>query len=130
MHACGQVSVEPVFLAAPGTSDARLAAVAAAARGFVYCVGAYGVTGERERLEVTAAELVARLRPITDRPLMVGVGIGTPEQAAAACTFADGVIVGSALVKMIEENSASPDLVATAAEFVKALKQGVLTAAQ
>jgi len=101
MHACGQVSVEPVFLAAPGTSDARLAAVAAAARGFVYCVGAYGVTGERERLEVTAAELVARLRPITDRPLMVGVGIGTPEQAAAACTFADGVIVGSALVRLL-----------------------------
>ena len=87
-----------MFLAAPGTSPQRLAAIAAAARGFVYCVATYGVTGARGELAATARELVERLRPLTDTPLLVGVGIGTPDQAAAACGFADGVIVGSALV--------------------------------
>jgi tryptophan synthase alpha chain len=99
--ACGDAGVEPVFLAAPGTSDERLGEVAAASRGFVYCVATYGVTGEREGLSGTAAELVGRVRTHTDRPLLVGVGIGTPEQAAEACAFADGVVVGSALVRML-----------------------------
>jgi tryptophan synthase alpha chain len=57
------------------------------------------VTGVRERLAGTAEELVAAMRPLTDVPLLLGVGIGTPEQAAEACKFADGVIVGSALVR-------------------------------
>jgi tryptophan synthase alpha chain len=99
MAACAAVGVAPVFLAAPGTSDERLREVAAASRGFVYCVATYGVTGERESLSGTAQELVSRLRPLTGRPLLVGVGIGAPEQAALACAFADGVVVGSALVR-------------------------------
>ncbi|HET7237301.1 MAG TPA: tryptophan synthase subunit alpha [Actinomycetota bacterium] len=99
MAACAAIGVAPVFLAAPGTSDERLREVAAASRGFVYCVATYGVTGERESLSGTAQELVSRLRPLTGRPLLVGVGIGAPEQAALACAFADGVVVGSALVR-------------------------------
>jgi tryptophan synthase alpha chain len=90
-----------VFLAAPGTSARRLAAIAEADHGFVYCVATYGVTGSRERLEGTAEHLVASLRPLTDKPLLVGVGIGTPTQAAEACGFADGVIVGSALMERL-----------------------------
>lgn len=90
--------VDVVFLAAPGTADARIAAIAAAARGFVYCVATYGVTGARDELAGTAQEVVASLRPHTDLPLLVGVGIAAPAQAAAACGFADGVIVGSALM--------------------------------
>ena len=101
VEACARAGVEPVFLAAPGASDERLRQVADAARGFVYCVATYGVTGERERLSETAAELVGRLRPLTDLPLLVGVGIGTLEQAAEACGFADGVVVGSALVRSL-----------------------------
>jgi tryptophan synthase alpha chain len=66
-------------------------------------VATYGVTGERERLAGTAAELVGRLRPLTDRPLLVGVGIAEPRQAAEACSFADGVVVGSALVRSLLE---------------------------
>jgi tryptophan synthase alpha chain len=97
--ACASAGVEPVFLAAPGTAEPRLQEVVAASRGFVYCVATYGVTGERDHLSETAAELVARLRPLTGRPLLVGVGIGTPDQAALACGFADGVVVGSALVR-------------------------------
>ncbi len=90
--------IQTVFLAAPGTASHRLAAIAAASRGFVYCVATYGVTGARSTLAGTAGEVVGALRPITDTPLLVGVGIATPEQAEAACTFADGVIVGSALM--------------------------------
>lgn len=97
--ACRTAAIAPVFLAAPGTPTDRLRAVAEASRGFVYCVATYGVTGERERLAETAAELVGRLRPLTDRALLVGVGIGEPSQAAEACAFADGVVVGSALVR-------------------------------
>lgn len=93
--------VAPVQLAAPGSSTQRLAAIAEVAAGFVYCVAAYGVTGEREALARTAEDLVGALRPLTDLPLLVGVGIGTPEQATRACGFADGVIVGSALVRRL-----------------------------
>ncbi len=100
---CAARAVAPVFLAAPGSSPARLRAIAAAARGFVYCVATYGVTGEREALSSTAADVVGALRPLTDVPLLVGVGIASPEQAAQACAFADGVIVGSALVRRLLE---------------------------
>ncbi|HET9250275.1 MAG TPA: tryptophan synthase subunit alpha, partial [Actinomycetota bacterium] len=86
-------------LAAPGSPGDRLREIALASRGFVYCVATYGVTGARERLAETAAELVGRLRPLTDRPLLVGVGIAEPAQATEACSFADGVVVGSALVR-------------------------------
>lgn len=103
MDACAEAAIEPVFLAAPGTDDERLRAVAEASRGFVYCVATYGVTGERASLPETAAELVGRLRPLTGRPLLVGVGIGTPDQATQACGFADGVVVGSALVRVLSE---------------------------
>jgi tryptophan synthase alpha chain len=93
--------VAPVLLAAPGTAPDRLRAIAGASGGFVYCVATYGVTGARDRLGATAEELVAALRPMTDLPLLLGVGIGRPEQAAQACAFADGVIVGSALVRCL-----------------------------
>jgi tryptophan synthase alpha chain len=105
-NACAEASVAPVFLAAPGSSEQRLRVIGEASRGFVYCVATYGVTGERERLAPTAAELVARLRVLTDRPLLVGVGIAEPSQAAKACAFADGVVVGSALVRPLLEADA------------------------
>jgi len=100
---CAKQSVASVFLAAPGSSPGRLRRIAEAARGFVYCVATYGVTGERERLAGTAEAVVGALRPLTDLPLLVGVGIGTPDQAAQACSFADGVVVGSALVRRLLE---------------------------
>ena len=104
---CGAAGVAPVLLAAPGTSEERLRRVADASDGFVYCVSTYGVTGERGRLEGTARSLVEALRPLTDKPLLVGVGISTPEQAREAGAFADGVVVGSALVRRLLD--ADPD---------------------
>ena len=99
-----------VFLAAPGTSEDRLAMVARASRGFVYCVSTYGVTGARDALSETARSLVTALRSMTDTPLLLGVGIGTPEAAAAACRLADGVVVGSALVRPLLDRDPSGTL--------------------
>ncbi|MGZ8583017.1 MAG: tryptophan synthase subunit alpha [Actinomycetota bacterium] len=95
---CAAKGIDAVLLAAPGAAPARLAEIGARSRGFVYCVATYGVTGARDALGGTARELVSALRPVTDLPLLVGVGIGTPDQAHEACAFADGVIVGSALM--------------------------------
>jgi len=95
---CAEAGVAPVFLAAPGSSEERLWQIADRSRGFVYCVSTYGVTGPREELAGTAEGVVSSLRGLTDRPLVVGIGITTPEQASEACRFADGVVVGSALV--------------------------------
>jgi tryptophan synthase alpha chain len=98
--------IDEVLLAAPGSSPERLQRIADRSHGFVYCVATYGVTGTREELGGTAAEVVGTLRPMTDLPLFVGVGIGTPEQAAAACAFADGTIVGSALMRALIDEGA------------------------
>jgi tryptophan synthase alpha chain len=104
LAACREAGIDPVLLAAPGADRARLARIGETAGGFVYCVATYGVTGAREALAATAGQLVASLRPLTDLPLLVGVGIGSPGQAAEACAFADGVIVGSALVRPLLED--------------------------
>jgi len=96
--------LDTVFLAAPTSSDARLRLVAEASRGFVYAVSRTGVTGEAETLSDDARPLVRRLRAATDAPVAVGFGIATPQQAAAAAEVADGVVVGSALVRFLEES--------------------------
>jgi tryptophan synthase alpha chain len=88
-----------VFLAAPTSTDARLAALAEATTGFVYATSTLGVTGERRSLSAMASPLVERLRAVTDKPVCVGIGVTTPDHAAEVAGFADGVIVGSAAVR-------------------------------
>lgn len=95
--------LDTVFLAAPTSTDERLAIVGAASAGFVYCVSSTGVTGEREELALGLAEQVARVRAHTVLPVAVGFGVGTPEQAAQVAAAADGVIVGSAIVRRQED---------------------------
>jgi tryptophan synthase alpha chain len=114
------VGIDAVLLAAPGTAPERLAAIGAAAHGFVYCVATYGVTGAREELATTAREVVESLRPHTDLPLLVGVGIATPAQAESACAFADGVIVGSAIVSRLMDHGPDAAL-ALASAFREAI---------
>jgi tryptophan synthase alpha chain len=121
--ACSEHGVATVFLAAPGTHVERLRQIAQASRGFVYCVSTYGVTGERAALAGTAHEVVESLRPLTDRLLLVGVGIGSPEQAAAACVFADGVVVGTALVRRLLDGDVD-GLLELAREFRNAVPPG------
>jgi tryptophan synthase alpha chain len=115
-----EAGIDVVLLAAPGTGEERLAEIGRRSRGFVYCVATYGVTGARDRLEGTARGVVEALRPHTDLPLLVGVGIGTPAQAAEACAFADGVVVGSALMARLIDGDAD-GAVALAAAFRSAV---------
>ncbi len=94
----------PIFLAAPTSTDARLKAIAHASAGFVYAVSRTGVTGARQQLSRDAQDLVRRLRKFTKLPVAVGFGISTHEQFLEVAKYADGVVVGSAIVDVIERN--------------------------
>ena len=102
--------IETILLAAPTTPDERLVELCSRSSGFVYAVGLLGVTGIRSELADSAIEIAARVKTATSKPVLVGVGIGTPEQAVQACEVSDGVIVGSAVVQEML-NSASPEKV-------------------
>ena len=95
-------SLDLVRLIAPTTSPARLAEAAAGAEGFLYLVARLGVTGASRKLSHDLAEQVARVRAVTPLPIAVGFGISTPAQAAEVAGLADGVVVGSVLVDLLE----------------------------
>jgi tryptophan synthase alpha chain len=99
--AADAAGVETVLLAAPTAPDDRLPAICARSRGFVYAVGLLGVTGERDALASSALDIAGRLVAVTDKPVLVGVGISDARQAAEVCAVADGVVVGSALVRRV-----------------------------
>jgi tryptophan synthase alpha chain len=96
------LGAERVFLAAPSSSDARLKAAAGASEGFVYAVSTMGITGAREDVDEAAKSLVARLREQGAQRICVGLGISTPDQVSDVLSYADGAIVGSALVKALD----------------------------
>jgi len=96
-------SVETVLMVAPASPPERVRAICRRSRGFVYAVAQMGVTGERAALGGEAATVVGRIRQTTDLPVCVGIGISTPAQAVEVCSVADGVIVGSALVRRLVE---------------------------
>jgi len=121
--AADDAGVETILLAAPNTPDDTLAAICARSHGFVYGIARMGVTGEQASLASTAGDLGKRLKAATDKPVLLGVGVSNPEQAVEACTDADGVIVGSALVRRLLEG-AGPD---GAAAFVAELRAGLRT---
>ena len=93
--------VSPVLLASPVTPDDRLAQIAARSRGFVYGVSVMGVTGERGAIAETAAVIGDRLKAVTETPVLIGFGVSTPEQAVALSDHADGVVVASALMRLL-----------------------------
>jgi tryptophan synthase alpha chain len=104
LEAAATAGVAPVFLAAPTSTDGRLAAVARAGRGFVYAQASLGVTGLRASLAAGIEELVGRVRAHTGLPVCAGIGVSNPDQAAAVARFADGAIVGTALVHRLAES--------------------------
>ena len=110
----------PVFLAAPTTPRDRMEAIVREGAGFVYCVSLLGVTGVRASLSERASGVVARVREVTDRPALVGLGVSTPEHAAEACSFADGVAVGSAVLKAVQE-----DGVEAAVRLIKEMREAI-----
>jgi tryptophan synthase alpha chain len=95
--------LDTVFLVAPSSTDERIALTVDACRGFVYAASTMGVTGARSAISDAASTLVARTREATDLPVAVGIGVSTGDQAAQVASFADGVIVGSALVRLLVE---------------------------
>ncbi|KQC39992.1 tryptophan synthase subunit alpha [Frankia sp. ACN1ag] len=101
LAASAEHGLDPVFLVAPSSSDARIRLVTGISRGFVYAASLMGVTGTRAAVGTRAADLVARVRATTELPVAVGLGVSTGAQAAEVAGFADGVIVGSALVKVL-----------------------------
>ncbi len=90
-----------IYLLAPTSSAARIASVARQKSGFIYLVSLVGTTGTRDTLSTDLAALVGRVRAVTEKPVAVGFGIGTPDQAARVANLADGVIVGSALIEVV-----------------------------
>ena len=120
VSAMRSAGLDTVFLAAPTSTPERLKLVAEYSTGFVYLVSRTGVTGERASLSSAVAPLVASMRAITPLPLAVGFGISTPEQAHEVAQIADGIVVGSAFVRLIEQKG---DL----ESFTRSLRQGIDT---
>lgn len=119
-EAADAAGVATVMLAAPTAPDDRLPRIAARARGFVYSVGLLGVTGERDALADTARALAARVKAITDVPVLIGVGVSNAAQAVEACTVADGVVMGASVVRRLLEDG--PDAVG---EYVAEVRQAL-----
>ena len=115
-----------IFLVAPTSPPERMQLIASVSTGFVYCVSLTGVTGARAILSDEVAPMIAELRKHTDKPISVGFGVSTPEQATQVAQIADGVIVGSAIVNVIEENMEDEGkMLAAVKQFTSNLDAGV-----
>ncbi|HEV3332584.1 MAG TPA: tryptophan synthase subunit alpha [Bryobacteraceae bacterium] len=121
MHRHG---LDTVFLAAPTSTPARLELVARYSTGFVYLVSRTGVTGERENLSAAVTPLIRAVRAVTNLPLAVGFGISRPEHVAELSGQVEAVVVGSALVRVIERYHDDPRLETELENFTRELKQG------
>ena len=112
-----------IHLVAPTSTPDRMRTIARVSRGFLYMVSLTGVTGARAELSVELSQHLRTLRGITTKPICVGFGISTPAQAEAVGRVADGVIVGSAIVQLIERHAGSSELVSHVGDFIASLKQ-------
>lgn len=124
---CDQYHVELVSMIAP-TSKARIRMIAKEAKGFIYVVSSLGVTGVRSEIKTNIAEMTDMIREVTDTPCAIGFGISKPEQAAKMAAVSDGAIVGSAIVRMVAQHG--EDSVPVVAEYVKNMKEAVISACQ
>jgi len=124
--AADEHGLDKVFLVAPSSTDARLAMTTAACRGFVYATAVMGVTGARDQSSDLAGPLVARTREVTDLPIGVGLGVSNGRQAAELAAYADGVIVGSAFVRVLldapDRASGLRDLAALTADLADGVR--------
>jgi len=116
-----QNGLRTIFLLAPTSSDERITLVGKQSTGFIYYISRLGVTGARAALEADLQTAVARLKKYSDLPVAVGFGISTPEHAREVAGYAEGVVVGSAIVKMIGDHGDSPDTAKRVGAFVKEL---------
>jgi tryptophan synthase alpha chain len=122
--AATSAGLETVMLASPLTPDDRLATLCQRSRGFVYGVNLLGTTGERANLGDVGQVLARRLKAVTDLPVVMGFGVSTPDHARRAAEVADGVVVGSALMRMVLDDRSPEDVAAFTAELRHALDTG------
>jgi tryptophan synthase alpha chain len=122
MRAAG---LDTVFLAAPTSTEKRLQLVAEYSSGFIYLVSRTGVTGEQNSISLTVQPLIDAVRAVTKLPLAVGFGVSRPEHAAELSGKAEGVVVGSAFLRLIEQHASSPDLEKRLEEFTRSLKEAM-----
>ena len=118
-------SINPIYVVAPSTSDARLSQVTSKCSGFVYVASLMGVTGARASVSSGAGDLVARVRKVTSLPIAVGLGVSTREQAKGVAAYADGVIVGSAFIKALQDAPDETSGLAAVTELARELSKGV-----
>ncbi|WP_249523639.1 tryptophan synthase subunit alpha [Modestobacter marinus] len=129
LAASDRVGLDRVFLVAPSSTDARLAATVAACRGFVYAASTMGVTGSRATVGDAAERLVARTRAAAgEPPVCVGLGVSTGDQAAEVAGFADGVIVGSAYVRRLLDGLGTEGVRALSAELAEGVRRAEVRA--
>lgn len=124
LAAAAEHDLAPIFLVAPSSPAERIALTAAATRGFLYAASTMGVTGARDRVSGSAAELVTRCRTVTDLPIGVGLGVRTADQAAEIAGFADAVIVGSAFVSAAEHGPGA--VAALAADLAAGVRRSTI----
>jgi tryptophan synthase alpha chain len=109
-QAAARSGLDLILVVAPVTPDDRLAEIVARGRGFVYAISVMGTTGERDTLAASAGVLAARVKALTDRPVLIGFGVASPAQAAAAARVGDGAVVGSALVRRVLDGATPEEL--------------------
>jgi len=126
--AASRYGIDPIFLIAQTTSDERIKKIAKKARGYLYLVAAYGVTGVREQVSEGAIDLLNRVRTCTQIPLALGFGISTPHHGqTCARAGADGMIVGSAIVEIVKQHLDDPDTMEKRLkEYVSSMKKALI----
>jgi tryptophan synthase alpha chain len=125
LSATDKSQINPIYVVAPSTKDDRLAQVTSKTGGFVYAASLMGVTGTRNSVSTGAADLVERVRKVTDLPISVGLGVSTREQAKSLAAYADGVIVGSAFIKLLLEAKSEQEGVDAISHLASELALGV-----
>jgi tryptophan synthase alpha chain len=114
-----------IYLIAPTTPDDRIELIVKRGRGFIYYVSREGVTGMQQKISDTISSMTAKIRAHTDLPIAVGFGISNPDQAKTVASYAEAIVVGSAIVNQIAEHGKSPELVKRTTDFVKSLVNAV-----
>ena len=123
--AANKADLASIFLLAPTSTKERIALAAKMGSGFIYCVSRTGVTGARSEMPTELRALVESIKAASDLPVVVGFGVSKPEHVSFVTQFADGAVVGSALVNVIADHAGSADMVQSAGQFVRDLRTGV-----
>jgi len=119
--AAAGVGLDTIFLVAPTSTEERIKTIIASSSGFIYYVSVTGITGARTSLPPGILSSLKRIKQKTKKPVVVGFGISTPEQVHRLSQWTDGIIIGSALIQIIEENIGKPNLVSAAGDFIASL---------